>query len=73
MPKKTDDAKNKALSFSLPSGAMALLQEMIDLKEVGGDRAEVIRHLVVIGLQVYVDRKRIGQEKKPTQPVQSPK
>ena len=63
MPKKTDDAKNTPLSFSLPAGAMALLQELIDLKEVGGDRAETIRHLVVIGLQQYVDRQRIGQKK----------
>jgi hypothetical protein len=64
MPTKTNNAKNKPLSFSLPAGAMALLQELVDRKEVGGDRAEVIRHLVVLGLQQYVDRGRIG--KKPT-------
>jgi len=63
MPKKTDDDKNTPLSFSLPSGAMALLQELIDAKEVGGDRAEVIRHLVVMGLDHYVDRGRIGKKK----------
>jgi len=62
MPKKAGDGKNKQLSFSLPAGAMALLQELVDLQEVGGDRAEVIRHLVVMSLQAYVDRKRIGQK-----------
>jgi len=62
MPTKTDNTKNRPLSFSLPSGAMALLQELVDQKEVGGDRAEVIRHLVVLGLQHYVDRGRIGKK-----------
>jgi hypothetical protein len=61
MPAKADNAKNKPLSFSLPAGAMALLQELVDRQEVGGDRAEVIRHLVVMGLQSYVDRGRIGK------------
>lgn len=62
MPAKTNNARNKPLSFSLPSGAMALLQELVDQKEVGGDRAEVIRHLVVFGLQHYVERGRIGKK-----------
>lgn len=66
MPTKTDSDKNKPLSFSLPHGAMALLMELVDKKEVGGDRAETIRHLVVNGLQGYVDRGRIGQTKKST-------
>lgn len=61
MPKKTSDDKNAPLSFSLPDGALALLEELVELKEVGGSRAETIRHLVVTGLQVFVDRKRIGQ------------
>jgi hypothetical protein len=65
MPKKTDDTKNAPISFSLPAGARALLQELVDLQEVGGDRAEVIRHLVVNGLQGYVDRGRIGRQAKP--------
>jgi hypothetical protein len=63
MPKKTDNDKNKPLSFSLPVGAMALLQELVAKKEVGGDRAETIRHLVVMGLDHYVDRGRIGKKK----------
>jgi hypothetical protein len=66
MPKKAGTDKNKVLSFSLPAGAMMLLQELIDRQEVGGDRAEVIRHLVVMGLQHYVDRKRIGRDKAST-------
>lgn len=68
MPTKTDNAKNKPLSFSLPAGAMALLQELVDAKEVGGDRAEVIRHLIVMGLDHYVDKGRIGKKK----PISSP-
>jgi len=40
MPTKTDSDKNKPLSFSLPHGAMALLMELVDKKEVGGDRAQ---------------------------------
>ncbi len=64
MLKKTDDDRNAPLSFSLPEGAMALLEELVSLKEVGSSRAETIRHLVVTQLQVYVDRGRIGQKQR---------
>jgi hypothetical protein len=63
MPKKTTDDKNKPLTFSLPDGAKALLDELVELKEVGGSRAETIRYLVSTQLQVFVDRGRIGQRK----------
>ncbi len=61
MPKKTTDDKNAPLSFTLPEGAMALLEELVELKEVGGSRAETIRYLVQTQLQVFVDRGRIGK------------
>ena len=61
MPKKTTDDKNEPLSFTLPQGAMALLEELVELKEVGGSRAETIRYLVQTQLQVFVDRGRIGK------------
>jgi len=60
MPTKTDDDKNTALSFSLPEGAMRLLTELVQLKEVGSSRAETIRYLVMTQLQTFVDRGRIG-------------
>jgi hypothetical protein len=65
MPTKTDDDKNTPLSFSLPDGAMMLLEELVQLKEVGSSRAETIRHLVVVGLQAFVDRGRIGKRPRP--------
>lgn len=68
MPRKTDATKNRPLTTSLPTGAMALLQELVDLQEVGGDRSDVIRHLIVIGLQTYVDRGRIGRKRAPDAP-----
>jgi hypothetical protein len=61
MPAKTDDDKNTPLSFSLPDGAMALLNELVELKEVGSSRAETIRYLVTTQLQLFVDRGRIGR------------
>jgi hypothetical protein len=68
MPKKTDDDKNSPLQFSLPDGALGLLEELVRLKEVGSSRAETIRYLVVTGLQAFVDRGRIGDRarKKPS-------
>jgi hypothetical protein len=62
MPKKTDDDKNSPLQFSLPDGALALLEELVALKEIGSSRAETIRYLVVTGLQAFVDRGRIGKK-----------
>jgi hypothetical protein len=64
MPKKTDDDKNSPLQFSLPDGALALLEELVALKEIGSSRAETIRYLVVTGLQVFVDRGRIGKKER---------
>jgi hypothetical protein len=61
MPIKTDDDKNTPLSFSLPDGAMRLLTELVELKEVGSSRAETIRYLVMTQLQGFVDRGRIGR------------
>jgi hypothetical protein len=65
MPAKTDSDKNTPLQFSLPDGAMALLEELVARKEVGSSRAETIRYLVVTGLQDLVDRGRIGKERTP--------
>jgi hypothetical protein len=62
MPTKTDSDKNTPLQFSLPDGALALLEELVTLKEIGSSRAETIRYLVVTGLQVFVDRGRIGKK-----------
>jgi hypothetical protein len=64
MPRKTDDTKNAAMSFSLPAGARTLLQELVDLQLVGGGQSEVIRHLVVTGLMGFVERGHIGRGKK---------
>lgn len=64
MPKKTTDDKNKAITFTLPEGAGKLLEELVNLKEVGGSRAETIRFLVQTQLQIFVDRGRIGNRKK---------
>ena len=62
MPKKTDDDRNSPLQFSLPDGALTLLEELVALKEIGSSRAETIRYLVVTGLQAFVDRGRIGKK-----------
>ena len=64
MPIKTDDDKNTPLSFSLPEGAMTLLTELVDQKEVGSSRAETIRYLVMTQLQIFVDRGRIGKRER---------
>lgn len=63
MPAKTDSDKNTPLQFSLPDGALALLEELVAQKEIGSSRAETIRYLVVTGLQVFVDRGRIGMKR----------
>jgi hypothetical protein len=62
MPAKTDSDRNTPLQFSLPDGALALLEELVVLKEVGSSRAETVRYLVVTGLQLFVDRGRIGKK-----------
>ena len=61
MPAKTDSDRNTPLQFSLPDGALMLLEELVAMKEVGSSRAETIRYLVVTGLQTFVDRGRIGR------------
>lgn len=64
MPKKMTGEVNGRLHFTLPKGARALLDELVDLQEVGGSHAEVIRYLVETQLQVL--RKERGLGRKPS-------
>lgn len=66
MPKKgKGEPKNTDEYFSLPQGANELLDQLADLRELGGTRAETIRYLVETQLQVYVDKGTIKRRPKP--------
>ena len=61
MPRKKSDKTNDKLWFTLPSGARELLDQLVDLQEVGGSHSEVIRYLVETQLQEFSDKKRIAR------------
>lgn len=65
MPRKKTDSSNEKLWFTLPQGATELLDQLVDLQEVGGSHSEVIRYLVETQLQEFLDKRRI---KRPTPP-----
>ena len=62
MPAKKTGNSNDKLWFTLPSGARELLDQLVDLQEVGGSHSEVIRYLVETQLQEFQDKKRISRQ-----------
>ena len=59
MPTKKTKSTNDKLWFTLPSGAGKLLDQLVDLQEVGGSHSEVVRFLVETQLQEFLDKDRI--------------
>lgn len=66
MPRKKTDESNERLHFTLPKGAREMLDELVDLQEVGGSHAEVVRYLVETQLQVFLNAGRLTRRKRPT-------
>ena len=60
---KTTDTHEK-FWFTLPAGARELLDQLVDLQEVGGSHSEVIRYLVETQLQDFLDRGRLVRPKR---------
>jgi Arc/MetJ-type ribon-helix-helix transcriptional regulator len=46
MPRKIAKESNDKLHFTLPNGASALLDQLVETQEFGGSHAEVVRYLV---------------------------
>jgi hypothetical protein len=63
--KKGNSPKNNDEYFTLPLGAKDLLDQLCELQEIGGSRAETIRFLVETQLQVYVDKGTIKRRPLP--------
>ena len=59
MPRKKSESSNDKLWFTLPPGARELLDQLVDLQEVGGSHSEVVRYLVENQLQEFRDKGRI--------------
>ncbi len=64
MPRKKSDSSNEKLWFTLPQGAGELLDQLVELQEVGGSHSEVVRYLVQTQLQEYLDKNRISRPKR---------
>ena len=64
MPRKISAKRNAPLHFTLPRGARRLLDELVDLQEVGGSHAEVIRYLVETQLQIFRRERSLGSKKR---------
>lgn len=62
MPRKISDKTNGRLHFTLPKGARALLDELVELQEIGGSHAEVIRYIVETQLQVLRRERGLGKK-----------
>lgn len=62
MPKKITGKTNDRLHFTLPKGARALLDELVETQEVGGSHAEVVRYLVETQLQVFRKERGLGKK-----------
>lgn len=63
MPRKISDKTNGRLHFTLPKGARALLDELVELQEVGGSHAEVIRYLIETQLQIFRRERGLGKKR----------
>jgi hypothetical protein len=65
-PKRKGEAKKgNQLDFTLPAGACALLEQLVELEEIGNNRSEIIRFLVETQLQVYVNNGTIHRRPRP--------
>jgi metal-responsive CopG/Arc/MetJ family transcriptional regulator len=52
---------SKKIGITLPAGALALLDQLVDRKLYGESRSEIARHLIISALDELVEKRRLTE------------